>query len=152
MSSTQENPLIGTWRLISASAIAADGTVLPEVYGIHPTGYITYTAEGHMMVMFARCDRKPLSKDVRSPLSRDMDAVPIEELAQAFTSFNAYAGTYSINGSTVTHHLEIASIPNRVGTNLTRTFALQENQVVLRTTPIESNGAVQVFELVWERL
>jgi hypothetical protein len=39
--STQNNPLIGIWKLISATAIHADGTVTPDVYGTHPVGYIT---------------------------------------------------------------------------------------------------------------
>lgn len=150
-SSTQENPLLGTWKLIAASAIHADGSITPEVYDADPMGYITYTADGHMLVMFAKRDRPVLSKNVRSPLNRDMDTVPIAELAAAFRSFSAYAGTYTINGTTVTHHLEIASLPNRVGTDLVRTFRVSENQVTLTTAPIEGNGVSQ-FELLWERV
>jgi hypothetical protein len=149
---TEENPLLGIWKLVSASAIQADGTIISDIYGIHPTGYITYTPDGQMMVMFSRSDRPPLSRTVRSPLSQEMSDVPVEELAQAFTSFSAYAGTYTLNGNTVTHHLEIASIPNRVGTDLIRTFTVNENRITLRTTPVESNGVIQVFELIWERL
>jgi hypothetical protein len=152
VSPTQENPLLGTWKLIAASAVYADGTVIPNVYGIAPTGYISYNIGGHMMVMFSKSDRPPLSKNVRSPLSPDMKDVPVEELAQAFTSFSAYAGTYTLNGNTVTHHLEVASIPNRVGTDLVRTFTVSENQITLRTAPIESSDTLQSFELVWERV
>jgi hypothetical protein len=54
--SIQNNPLIGIWKLISATAIHADGTVAPEVYGKNPVGYITYTLDGHMMVMFAKSE------------------------------------------------------------------------------------------------
>jgi Lipocalin-like domain len=49
MPSPQNNPLIGIWTLISAIALYSDGTIDSEVYGLNPTGYITYTAEGHMM-------------------------------------------------------------------------------------------------------
>jgi hypothetical protein len=150
MPSTQNNPLIGIWKLISATAIHADGTVVLDVYGANPTGYITYTAEGHMMVMFSRSDRAFLSQEVQSPLSREMSTVPIEELAQAFTTFNAYAGTYTLNGNTVSHHLEIASIPNRVGTTLVRNFVLSQNRLTLKTSPALINGVEKVFELVWE--
>ncbi|WP_017299491.1 lipocalin-like domain-containing protein [Nodosilinea nodulosa] len=149
---SQENPLLGTWSLVSASAIYADGSVTPEVYGANPKGYITYTAAGRMMVMFARGDRPALSKPVGSPLSSEMDAIPTEELARAFTSFSAYAGTYSIEGNTVTHRLEVASIPNRVGTDLVRTFTISGNRVTLRTAPTDQNGGLQVFDLVWERV
>jgi Lipocalin-like domain len=148
----QNHPLIGTWKLISATAIHSDGTVNSEVYGVSPTGYITYTAEGHMMVMFSRSDRALLSQEVRSPLSKEMSTIPIEELAQAFITFNAYAGTYTVDGDIVYHHLAIASIPNRVGTTLVRTFILSDNRLILKTPETISDGISQVFELVWERL
>jgi hypothetical protein len=81
-----------------------------------------------------------------------MQSLPVEELAQAFTTFNAYAGTYTLNGNTVNYQIEIASIPNRVGTTLVRTFTLSESRMTLLTTPVLSDGVEQVFELVWERI
>jgi hypothetical protein len=150
--SIQNNLLIGIWKLISATAIHADGTVAPEAYGKNPVGYITYTLDGHMMVMFSRSDRPPLSQEIQSPLSPEMQSLPVEELAQAFTTFNAYAGTYTLSGDTVIHQLEIASIPNRVGTTLVRTFTLSENRLTLLTPPVLSDGVETVFELVWERI
>lgn len=145
-------PLLGTWKLISAIAILTDGTIEPDVYGVNPVGYITYTPEARMMVMFASCDRALFSIDVSSPLGKDIQLVPVAELAQAFTSFNAYAGTYELNGNTVIHHIEIASIPNRVGTDLVRTFNLNGDRVSLKTPPTLSDGVLKVFELVWERV
>jgi Lipocalin-like domain len=147
----QDNPLIGIWKLISATAIHADGTIVSDVYGANPTGYINYTADGHMMVMFSRSDRPLLSQEVRSPFSEEMSTVAMEELAQAFMTFNAYAGTYTLQGNTAIHQIEIASIPNRVSTKLVRTFVLSENRLTLTTPPALSHGIEQVFELVWER-
>jgi hypothetical protein len=152
LSFTQNNPLLGTWKLISAIATLADGTVEPDVYGSNPTGYLTHTSEGQMMVILSRSDRLPFSEEIRSPLSEDMYSVPIKERAQAFATFSAYAGTYRLNGNTVTHHLEVASIPNRVGTDLVRTFTLDGNRVTLKTLPTMSNGVLKVFELIWERV
>lgn len=146
------NPLIGIWKLISAIAIGSDGTINSEVYGTHPVGYITYTLDGHMMVMFSRSDRPPLSQEIQSPLSPQMQSLLVEELAQAFTTFDAYVGTYTLSGNTVIHQLEIASIPNRVGTTLVRTFTLSESRVTLSTPPVLSDGVETVFELVWERI
>lgn len=85
---TQNNSLVGTWRLISATAIHADGTLVSDVYGANPTGYITYTPEWYMIVMFSRSDRPSLSREISSPLNEEMSAVPIAELAQAFTGFS----------------------------------------------------------------
>ena len=150
--SIENNPLIGIWKLISAIAIGSDGTINSEVYGTHPVGYITYTSDGHMMVMFSKSDRSPLSQEVRSPLTPQMQSLPPEELAQAFTTFNAYAGTYTLSGNTVTHLIAIASIPNRVGTTLVRTFTLSESRLTLSTQPVLSDSGQTVFELVWERI
>jgi Lipocalin-like domain len=148
----ESNPLVGIWKLLSAISIHPDGTVDAEAYGANPTGYITYAAEGHMMVMFAKSDRPPFSQDVRSPLSEEMNAIAIEELAHAFTSFNAYAGSYTLDGNTVHHHLTLASIPNRVGTTLVRTFTVSENHLILRTPATQRDGVLTVFELTWEKL
>jgi Lipocalin-like domain len=145
------NPLVGTWKLISARAIFPDGSVDTEVYGSNPTGYITYAAEGQMMVMFSRSDRPPLSGDATSPFSASMLSVPVEERAQAFSTFSAYGGTYTVNENTVIHHVEVASIPNRVGKDLVRTFVLNGNQITLKTQPVNSDGVQKVFELLWEK-
>jgi hypothetical protein len=150
--SIQNNPLVGIWKLISATAIHVDETVTPEVYEANPIGYITYTSDGHMMVMFSKSDRSLLSQEVGSPLSQEMQSLPVEELAQAFTTFNAYAGTYRLSGNTVTHQIEIASIPNRVGTTLVRTFTLSKSRLTLKTPLALNDGVETVFELVWERI
>ncbi len=152
LSLVQNNPLLGTWKLISVSAILDDGIVERFAYGSNPNGCITYTPQGQVLVILSRSDRPLLSRDIHSPLSQEMDLVPIKERAQAFSTFSAYTGTYSINGNIVTHHIEIASIPNRVGTDLIRTFTLRENQVTLKTLPAMSNGVSRVFELVWQRM
>jgi hypothetical protein len=151
-SSIPNNPLIGTWKLVSANAINADGTIDSEVYGANPIGYITYTPDGHMMVMFARSDRQMFDKEIQSPLSEEMKALTSQELARAFTSFNAYGGTYILKGNTVIHQIAIASIPNRIGKTLVRTFEIEGNRIMLRTPETLIEGTAKAFELVWERV
>lgn len=146
------NPLLGIWSLKAAIARHEDGTIEPEAYGPNPSGYITYTVEGRMMVIFSKRDRPPLSGNIRSPFSPEMQTLPRAELADAFSSFNAYAGTYTLSGDTVIHHVEMASIPNRVGTDLVRTVALNGNQLRLKTPPLMRDGKLQTFELIWERI
>ncbi|MGB3652371.1 MAG: lipocalin-like domain-containing protein [Rivularia sp. (in: cyanobacteria)] len=147
----QNNPLLGTWKLISITAIFPDGNVDKEAFGANPIGYITYTIEGKMMVIFSKGDRTLLSGNSASPLTAAIHEVPIEERSQAFSTFNSYAGSYTLDGNKVIHHVEIASIPNRVGKNLTRIFKLDGNRVTLTTPPSKSDDA-QKFELMWERV
>ncbi|MGB6294934.1 MAG: lipocalin-like domain-containing protein [Rivularia sp. (in: cyanobacteria)] len=149
---SQNNPLLGTWKLISIAAIFPDGNVNQQAFGANPIGYITYTIEGKMMVIFSKGDRPLLSGNSASPLTSAIHQVPIEERAQAFSTFNSYAGSYTLDGDKVIHHVEIASIPNRVGKSLTRTFVLNENQITLKTPPSKSDDTPKIFELTWERI
>ncbi|BAY85653.1 hypothetical protein NIES267_51540 [Calothrix parasitica NIES-267] len=148
----QNNPLLGTWKLISIKAILPDGSINNEAFGINPIGYITYTVEGKMMVMFSKSERQLLSGNSASPLTSAIHSVPIEERAEAFSTFNSYAGSYTVDGDKVIHHVEIASIPNRIGKSLTRTFTINENQVALKTPPSRSDDTPKIFELTWERI
>ena len=148
----QNNPLLGTWKLISITAIFPDGNIDNETFGANPIGYITYTIEGKMMVIFSKGDRTLLSGNSASPLTAAIHKVPIEERAEAFSTFNSYAGSYTLDGNKVIHHVEIASIPNRIGKSLTRTFVLNGNRVTLKTPPSKSDDTPKIFELTWERI
>lgn len=151
---SQNNPLLGTWKLISIKATFPDGNIDKEAFGVNPIGYITYTVEGKMIVIFSKSQRQLLSGNSASPLTAAIHSVPIEERATAFSTFNSYAGSYTldIDSSKVIHHVEIASIPNRIGKNLTRTFVLNGNQVTLTTPPSKSDNKPKIFALTWERI
>lgn len=144
--------LLGTWKLISIKAIFPDGNIDNEAFGAKPIGYITYTKEGKMMVMFSKQERPLLSGQSASPLTNAIHSVPVEERAEAFSTFNSYAGSYTIDGEKVIHHVEIASIPNRIGKSLTRSFKLDRNRITLRTPPSKSDNIPKIFELTWERV
>lgn len=141
------NSLVGTWTLVAIRAIAPNGSIDPEAYSPSPVGRLSYTAKGYMTVLFALGDRPPLSGNPASPF--ELDTVPMSELAQAFSSFSAYAGTYTLAGDTVTHHVAIASIPNRAGTDLVRIAALEGDRLTLKTLPGARSTHV---ELIWQRL
>jgi len=141
MKSTQpECSLVGTWKLVSASS-----STDKAVFGQNPTGLLTYTPDGHMSALVANGGRKPLPDD-------DVFSAPVEERAQAFSTFIAYAGRYTFTGHQVIHHVEVASIQNWVSTNLTRDVRFEGNRIILRTPPMTSGGVLQTFELVWERV
>jgi len=140
-----KNKLVGTWRLVSAVSKTDQGEVNNAAYGEHPGGFVTYTAEGRMIVVVTEDGRKPLSVN-------DRVAAPMEERAQAFSTLNAYAGTYTFSGDKVVHHVEIASMPNWVNTDLVRTVKFSGNRVTFITPPISRGGAVKTFELTWERV
>lgn len=139
------DPLIGSYRLVAASATDARGVVDTTPYGAALTGALVYTAEGRVMVLLSYGDRQRLS-------GADRIAAPADERAQAFTTFFAYSGRYTVNGDRVTHHVEVASYPNWVNTDFVRIFNVLGDRLTLQTPPLSVGGTMQTSDLVWERI
>jgi hypothetical protein len=140
-----ERSLIGTWKLVAVVASHSSGVRDSAPYGSQPTGFLTYTPEGRMMAIISYEGRKPLSV-------ADRQAAPVRERAEAFGSFLAYAGRYTISGDTVVHHVEAASLQNWVGTALVRVVEVERDRIVLRTPQVSVGGRPRRFELTWKRL
>ena len=134
--------LHGTWKLVSASSTTSTGDRVETPYGSNPSGLLTYTADGRVTALISYDSRKPLSFGGGTP----------EEQAEAFKTFLAYAGRYSVSGDTVTHHIEISSIQNYVNKDLVRSVKFQDDQLTLLTPPTLVNGKIQTIELTWRRL
>jgi Lipocalin-like domain len=125
--------IVGTWKLLSASASTADGARNDRPYGERPSGMLIYTADGRMMAVISHSGRKPLSGD--------RIGAPADERANAFASFLAYGGRYSLRGDTVVHHVEVASVENWVNTDLVRLLTIDGNRMTLRTPPLSRLAA-----------
>ncbi|MGD0966397.1 MAG: lipocalin-like domain-containing protein [Candidatus Acidiferrales bacterium] len=136
--------LVGTWKLVSASSTTPTGERSETPYGISPVGFLTYTADGRVTALISYGGRKPLSAG--------RGTAQLEEQAEAFKTFFAYAGRYRVSGDKVTHHVEISSIQNYVNGDLIRTVKFQGDQIILVTPPTSVNGRVQTVELIWQRL
>jgi Lipocalin-like domain len=137
--------LIGTWKLVSASSTTSTGERIDAPYGSGPTGFLTYGADGRMTSLISYGGRKPLSfgGGTRSPQ---------EEQAEAFNTFLAYAGRYTLSDDKVTHHVEISSIQNYVNKDMARSIKFDSDRITLTTPPMAVNGKIQTIELIWERL
>ena len=134
--------LVGTWKLVCASSTTTTGERIENPYGLDPVGFLTYTAEGRITLVISYGGRKPLS----------LGGGKIQEQAEAFKTFLAYAGQYSLTGNKLTHHIEVSSIQNYVDRDLVRTVKFEGNQITLTTPTTSVNGKIQVLELVWQRL
>ena len=139
----QMGSIVGSWRLVTASAITEEGKAIAQPFGNNPAGSLTYSCNGKVSVLISHGGRKLLSSD--------RIASPITERAEAFATFFAYAGTYSVRGNRITHHVEISSVPNWVGTDLVRTFEASGNVLTLTTPPMTIGGVVQTTVLKWKR-
>jgi hypothetical protein len=139
-----QSGLVGSWRLVSAVATKPGGVSDSHPYGNHPKGLLFYMADGRVTAL--------ISYDARSLLNGDRVSAPVAERAEAFATFFAYSGTFELKGDTVIHHVEIASVPNWVGTNLVRVVVIHGDRLTLSTPPISVGGKTQTTELVWERM
>jgi hypothetical protein len=137
--------LVGTWKLVSVSSSTSTGERNETPYGASPAGFLTYTSDGRVTAMISYDGRKPLSNSDRS-------LAPVEEQAQAFKTFLAYAGRYTLSGDKVVHHVEISSFQNYVNTDLVRNIKFQGDRIILTTPPASVNGKIQTVELIWQRL
>ena len=142
VSGNADDKLVGTWKLVSASSTTSSGERGETPYGPNPVGYLTYTGDGRVTAMISYGGRKSLS----------FGGGKLEEQAEAFKTFLAYGGWYTLSGDKVIHHIEISSIPNYVGKDLVRSVKFQGDQIVLVTPPTPVNGRNQTVELIWQRL
>jgi hypothetical protein len=133
--------LSGLWKLVSASSTTSAGERNETPYGCNPVGLLTYE-NSRVTALISYDGRKPLS----------IGGGSLEEQAEAFRTFLAYSGRYTLDGDAVTHHVEISSIQNYVGRDLVRNIKFQDDQIVLVTPRTKINGKLQVVELVWRRV
>jgi hypothetical protein len=136
--------IVGTWKLLSYWNVSSSGE-RSAPYGEHPTGFITYTRDGHMSAIISADGRKPMS-------TLDRFSAGTEERVAAFSTFLAYAGTYTFTGDKVVHHVQAAWLQSWVGTDVVRQVTMQGDKVILRTEPREFRGMSQVGELTWQRV
>jgi hypothetical protein len=138
--------LVGTWSLESFVGEGPNGVqVFP--FGEAPRGLLTYMANGYMSVVFMSSGRQKVA-------SSDLHGGTPEEIKQAFEGFDAYAGTYDLDeeSGTVTHHVEVARLPNWEGTAQIRFAKFVGTNLHLATPAILYRGQEWVFSLVWRRV
>jgi hypothetical protein len=138
--------LVGTWKLVSATETTKEGEVR-AAYGWENEGLLTYTVDGRMMSITTKRGRKPLSVP-------DNIGAPAEERAEAFATMTAYAGSYTLKGDRVIHHIEVSSMPNAVNTDQVRLITnLKGNSLSLRIlTMVNAGPQIAYREFVWERI
>ena len=102
--------LIGFWKLISLERRDANGERVSSNPGM--TGFIVYTASGHVMVHMMQPYRR-----------RNVGPSPTpEETMATYRSYTSYFGPYTVNESEqyVVHHLAAAFNSGAVGTDFQR--------------------------------
>ena len=113
--------LTGTWKLISNNyEVQASGETGPTM-GENPSGYINFTSEGRVFVVFSASNRKPAKTE--------------QEKAALIASLTAYTGKYKVDGSTFTTDVDVAWTPEIVGTPQKREFKVDGDKLQIVTVP-----------------
>ncbi len=139
-----DESLIGTYRLISSQRVILDTGEKEDSYGKNPQGFITYGADGRMMVIIVRSDRvKPAGVDI-----------PDQQRAELHRSMAAYGGTYKLVDDRVEHQIDISWNEVWTGTTVVRDIKRDGERLILTTKPAPFNrdGKMSVNTLVWEKV
>src|SRR5262249_6297287 len=105
-----DSKVFGTWKLVSyETEVQATGEKEPAM-GQSPTGYALFNAEGRVFLVVTGEARKP--------------AKTSQERAELFTTLIAYTGTYHLEGDKWTTKVEVAWIPEWVGTEQVRSLTV----------------------------
>lgn len=99
--------LLGRWNIVSWEQRYDDGRVTRPL-GAALEGFIQYEANGRMICMMGRAGRAGFVTGGQWNASND-------EKADAYSGFMAYAGSYTVDGDLVTHHVELSLFPNWKG-------------------------------------
>ena len=138
--------VVGIWRLLSFQAEADDGTVTYP-FGREVAGLLMIDAKGYFSVQLM--DAKRPSFKSGDPLG----GTP-EEVKTAFENYMGYYGTFDLDetkGATI-FHVRGAWLPNWIGTDQIRYYALSENRLSISTAPVLYGGKTAVGKLIWERV
>lgn len=131
--------LVGVWKLHTFSLQVA-GEPPQEVFGPHPIGYLILTAEGRMMTILTRADRKP--------------AMTMEERAALLQSMVSYTGRYTVEHDRIITKPDVAWNELYSGTEQVRYYSLTGDHLAIRTAPQPSGilpGKKIVGTLTYER-
>jgi hypothetical protein len=134
----------GVWMVVSYTAQDQQTGVTTFPFGEQPIGSAIYTPTGHMSILVTARDRVP---------PKGIGAASQAARASLLDSMYAYAGTFAMNGETVTIHIESAWQPSWVGTDKIRTMRIDGDFLTITTPPMSSpvDGRMYISVTRFER-
>jgi hypothetical protein len=125
--------IVGTWKMVGATARDRNGNKLPEPYGGKGMGRVAFSADGRMMAV--TCDGRPA-------LPPGTERV-----------YNSYCGNYTFDGARLITRVDAASDPSRIGSDQVREVSFDgEDRMILRPPPRQGATGEEYREITWQRL
>ena len=135
--------LTGTWTLVAADVIRADGTRARD-YGANPKGLLMIDAQGRYSLQIFKSERPRFASGDK------LTATPAEFEAASLGS-STHFGTIAVDpaSNTLTFQIENASFPNWVGVQQKRHYELVGDELSYRVPP-RPDGNTPIS--IWRRL
>jgi len=119
--------IVGTYVVHLVEKYNDDGTV-EFPFGEPAAGLLLYAADGAMAAVVSRSDQPALAMDLLAGTVEASD----RDLAAAFRSAYGFAGTFAVEGDIVRHRIVASTVPNWVGTDQVRPYAIEGEVLTLR--------------------
>ena len=125
--------IVGTWKMIGATARDRDGKPMPAPYGGQGMGRVAFTAEGRMMAV--TCDAR---RELPPGTAR---------------AYSSYCGNYTCDGTRLVTRVDAASDPSRIGSDQVREVSFDgEDRMILKPPPRQSEAGEEYREISWARI
>ena len=137
-------PQLGTWKLQSFTTEDMVTGQKTDMFGAHPSGYLIYGPDCRMCALLVKEGR-----------AAPETLIPTDaERVELYGGFIAYAGTYSIEGDKVSHHIDASWNQAWTGTTQVREFKIDGNALYIRTLPAKDplSGKETSAVLVWTKV
>ena len=137
-------PQLGTWKLESYTTEDLATGQKTTLLGLHPTGFLSYGSDCRMNAILVKDGRIPPAAFVATDAER----------IDLYNGFIAYAGTYRIEGDTVSHHVDASWNQSWTGTTQVRRFKIDDNILSITTLPTKNalTGRESISKLVWTKV
>jgi len=137
-----KNSLLGTWKMMSYVVTTAAGERATP-YGENPHGYISYSADGRMQAIGVANGRQ-----VPATAS-----APAAARVALYDTMFAYAGTYTVEGCKIIHHVDISWNEVWTGTDQIRTFEMNGNILRLTARILDPvSGMESHYAVEWQKV
>jgi Lipocalin-like domain len=136
-------PQLGTWTLLSMETEDLETGQKHNLLGVHPSGYLSYGPDCRMSAILVKESREgPAALVATDP-----------EGIELYRGLIAYAGSYAIDGSKITHHIEASWNQAWTGTTQVSQFNVDGKSMYIRTgsskSPLTGRQSSTVF--IWVR-
>jgi len=125
--------LYGTWRLVETIGHDGSGGPGPRPFGAEPFGVLCFTPNNRMIC--ALCNNSEHLSEDDSP-----------------REYSSYGGHFVFEGQVLTTRVDIASDPERLGTDQVRQVHFDGNKMTLIPPVRQFKGKTQGRTLIWEKL